>query len=245
MASRYLFVPSDLRTLERLRSGERIGPVRAFPVRADAVAISRDGLALAVDSTRLAEPPRPDPTDGGLSIDALAADAVCELDAGFKEKECAGGVLVDAASPGGARVVLIRVRRRDGEMIELPKGHLEGDETPAETALREVREELGLGDPLRLEIDRPLPPTHHVFRKRDRDDRPARLKTTHWFLLRVDPVPEARDFAPQGEEGVLEALWVPLAEAAARVGYDNLRAPLEAAAALLSPGVAPAGGGAR
>lgn len=54
----------------------------------------------------------------------------------------AGGVVFRShrASP---RVLLVKARKNPSLWI-FPKGHIEGDETPAEAALRETREEAGV-----------------------------------------------------------------------------------------------------
>ena len=59
----------------------------------------------------------------------------------------AGGVVVGKAS--GDVLVLVRAGRLDPygrPEVRLPKGHIEPDEEPLQTALREVREEAGLSD---------------------------------------------------------------------------------------------------
>ena len=54
----------------------------------------------------------------------------------------AGGVVV-RASPGGLEVLVVTARLAP-DLWVLPKGHLEDDETPEETAVREVAEEAGV-----------------------------------------------------------------------------------------------------
>ena len=54
----------------------------------------------------------------------------------------AAGVVVTREAADGLRVLLLRAYRN----WDLPKGGLEADETPFEAAVREVREETGLGD---------------------------------------------------------------------------------------------------
>jgi 8-oxo-dGTP pyrophosphatase MutT (NUDIX family) len=55
--------------------------------------------------------------------------------------DAAGGVVADTE---GSRVLLLIRPSRDE--VRLPKGHIEPDETPEETALREVAEEAGYND---------------------------------------------------------------------------------------------------
>ena len=56
------------------------------------------------------------------------------------------GAVVIAAVDEGGRVALVRQYRHavGGELLELPAGTMEPDEPPAETAMRELREETGL-----------------------------------------------------------------------------------------------------
>jgi len=57
-----------------------------------------------------------------------------------KEKSC--GALVYRGQ--GRKIQLLLLRHRMGGHWSFPKGHVEGGETEAQTALREVREETGL-----------------------------------------------------------------------------------------------------
>jgi 8-oxo-dGTP pyrophosphatase MutT (NUDIX family) len=89
----------------------------------------------------------------------------------------AGGV-VFRHSPEGLQVLLCG--RRHEALWALPKGTPEPGETLSETALREVREETGLG----VEIAADLGTISYTF------DRPAQGvrfdKTVHHYLLRPD-----------------------------------------------------------
>lgn len=97
----------------------------------------------------------------------------------------------------------------------LPKGHVEPGETPAEAAVREVREETGLDGVALLE---PLETIDWYFRQN------ADLihKYCHFFLMETSMV-ETR---PQLEEGITECVWLPLEEALRTLTYDNARAVL-------------------
>ena len=60
------------------------------------------------------------------------------------EEVSAGGVVVDVDG-GTARIAIIARRNRAGRVEWcLPKGHMEGDETLEEAAVREVAEETGI-----------------------------------------------------------------------------------------------------
>lgn len=62
-----------------------------------------------------------------------------------REKSC--GALVYRYE--GDRLMLLLLRHRHGGHWSFPKGHVEGEETETETALREIREETGLSVSLR------------------------------------------------------------------------------------------------
>lgn len=112
-----------------------------------------------------------------------------EFAADFVSVEAAGGVAVN----GRGDWLLIH---RNGRW-DLPKGHLEPDETLAECAVREVGEETGVRGAC---VVRPLCDTLHAYRLRGRWE----LKRTHWFELRAEG---ALPTVPQREEGIDEARW--------------------------------------
>lgn len=104
----------------------------------------------------------------------------------------------------------------------LPKGHLEGSETPEQAALREVEEETGLTG---LTVIARLPTIDWYFRDRGR----LVHKFCHFFLLEcVGGVA-----VPQLDEGITECVWHPLDVAVATVSYENAREVMRAAAQLL------------
>ncbi|HEX2092083.1 MAG TPA: NUDIX hydrolase [Longimicrobiaceae bacterium] len=100
-----------------------------------------------------------------------------------------------------------------------PKGHLEGEETPADAALREVREETGLAD---LVLGPALQTIDWFFRFRGR----LIHKYCHFYLIEAP----TGDTSPQEDEGITECVWLPLAEAIEVISYDNAREVLRAAA---------------
>ncbi len=101
----------------------------------------------------------------------------------------------------------------------LPKGHVEGEETPEQAALREIKEETGL-DELRAECE--LPTIDWYFRNRGR----LIHKYCHFYL--VESV--AGEPRPQLEEGITECVWLPPDEAIRMITYENAREVLRAAA---------------
>lgn len=142
--------------------------------------------------------------------------------------EVSAGAVVVRRDGDDHEVCLIRV----GSAWSLPKGNLDAGESPEAAALREVAEETGLPRE-QLSVLRPLPPAEYAYRRRD-----GRLifKMVHHFL--VELTGEA-PLVPQAEE-VDAVEWVPIAQAAGRVAYRDLRAALTEAARLLrAPGGAP------
>ena len=65
---------------------------------------------------------------------------------GAEREFSAGGVVVREGPDGHECVVIVPSRRaaNGSKVLALPKGHPDGDETPEEAALREVREETGV-----------------------------------------------------------------------------------------------------
>lgn len=134
---------------------------------------------------------------------------------GFAEQVSAGGVPM-VETDQGVRLLLIRVRRRYGATWEVAKGKLELGETPAQTAVREVREELGVHLP--LDVDRYLGTVRYGFRTPEGD---PRLKTLHMYLMRT---PERIDrFDPPRSEGIVDVAWFTPQRAARVVTHRSLR----------------------
>jgi 8-oxo-dGTP pyrophosphatase MutT (NUDIX family) len=127
----------------------------------------------------------------------------------------AGGVIYRLRG-AEAHVLLIRDRYHHWGF---PKGHLEGSETAAAAALREVQEETGLTD---LKLGPRLHTIDWFFRFRGR----LIHKYCHFFLIEC---PQG-DTCPQQEEGITECVWLPLEQAIASISYDNARDVLRLAA---------------
>jgi 8-oxo-dGTP pyrophosphatase MutT (NUDIX family) len=132
------------------------------------------------------------------------------------ELEVSAGGIVFRRAPGEApRYLLIRDSYNNWGF---PKGHLEGDESPAEAALRETAEETGLA---KLVLQGPIRVIDWHFRFRGRHIH----KYCHFFLLE-SPDGEA---CPQLDEGITACQWRPLDEALQVLSYDNARGVLKRA----------------
>ena len=114
-----------------------------------------------------------------------------------------------------AHVLLIRDRYQHWGF---PKGHLEGAETAADAALREVAEETGLCE---LRLGPRLQTIDWHFRFRGRHIH----KYCHFFLFES---PEGEP-CPQVDEGITACQWRTLEEALDVLSYDNARGVLKRA----------------
>lgn len=139
------------------------------------------------------------------------------------DETSAGGVVI-RIEDGTAQVAVIARRNRAGRLEWcLPKGHLEGDETAPEAAIREVCEETGID----AEVLRHIATIDYWFAGTNRRVH----KVVHHYLMHYlggeitvenDPDQEAE-----------EAAWVPLADVASQLAYPNERRVIAAARDLL------------
>ncbi|HEY4154471.1 MAG TPA: NUDIX hydrolase [Puia sp.] len=81
---------------------------------------------------------------------------------------------------------------------DLPKGKMDGGETPEECALREVEEETGIHE---IELGEFLLITHHTYAENGL----GILKETHWFRMKASG---AARLIPQLEEQITEIRWI-------------------------------------
>jgi 8-oxo-dGTP pyrophosphatase MutT (NUDIX family) len=122
----------------------------------------------------------------------------------------AGGIVL--RRPSGRHEVLLgrRRRERDGATWSLPKGTPDGDETPEQTALREVREETGL----EVRILDHVGEVHYRFVRGGRRIE----KTVRYYLMEVT----GGDLAHHDHE-FEEVRWFGLAEAQAVMSFETER----------------------
>lgn len=134
------------------------------------------------------------------------------------EEVSAGGIVFRRAADG-VRFLLIRDSYRNWGF---PKGHLEVDESPDAAAMREVREETGLSA---IHLKAPVDVIDWHFRFRGR----LVHKICHFYLIEA-ATSRAR---PLRKEGITACRWLRFDDALKMVSYENARAVLTQARALL------------
>jgi 8-oxo-dGTP pyrophosphatase MutT (NUDIX family) len=122
----------------------------------------------------------------------------------------AGGLVV---RDGELLVIVPRKRGPDGErVLGLPKGHPDGDETPLEAAIREVREETGIEvEPL---ADHDLGEISYTYARKGR----LVPKRVRFFLFSY-----RGGSTEDHDDEVEEVRWLSLARAADELSYDGER----------------------
>ena len=129
----------------------------------------------------------------------------------------AGGVLVRAIR-GRTMVAAIRPRGKQ-RVWALPKGHIDADESPAETAMREVREETGVEGRL---VEK-LGDIRYVYTATWDERKGERIfKVVSFFLLRAGRG-RIGDIDEAMQVEVAEARWLPLEEAPRLLSYSGER----------------------
>jgi 8-oxo-dGTP pyrophosphatase MutT (NUDIX family) len=128
----------------------------------------------------------------------------------------AGGVVFRDA-PGGREVVLASRRTKRGDLAwGLPKGQVEPDERPEETAVREVREETGID----ADIERDLGEISYFYVWEGVRVR----KRVRFFLMRATGGDVSRH-----DHEMEEVRWFPEGEALRMASYGSEREILERA----------------
>jgi 8-oxo-dGTP pyrophosphatase MutT (NUDIX family) len=131
----------------------------------------------------------------------------------------AGGVVVRRMQ-GRPFVAVVRVR---DQILALPKGHPDGNESAAEAAQREVREETGLEAEV---VERLGDVKYWYVRGGERV-----MKIVAFFLFRY-----RSGSVENHDHEVEEALWIPLDEAPRRLAYKGEREMAETAISRLREG---------
>ena len=131
----------------------------------------------------------------------------------------AGGVVVRRMQ-GRPFVAVVRVR---DQILALPKGHPDGEESAAEAARREVREETGLEAEV---VERLGDVKYWYVRGGERV-----MKIVAFFLFRY-----RSGSVENHDHEVEEALWIPLDEAPRRLAYKGEREMAQAAISRLRDG---------
>ena len=130
------------------------------------------------------------------------------------DETSAGGLVLRAGpvpTDDFSAAVLLR-RNRTGRLEWcLPKGHLEGNETPQEAAIREIHEETGIRGSIKAELGM----IDYWFTGEDRRVH----KVVHHYLLRAEGGHLTVENDPDGEAE--DALWVRIDELAERLSYPN------------------------
>jgi len=124
-----------------------------------------------------------------------------------REFSCGGVVVRD-----GECIVIVPTRRAAGgaQVLALPKGHPENGETPADAAMREVREEAGVETTVREKLG-------DVRYWYQRDGRRIAKTVTFFLLDYVAGEPDDHDHE------VEHARWIGLEQAARELSYKGER----------------------
>jgi 8-oxo-dGTP pyrophosphatase MutT (NUDIX family) len=142
------------------------------------------------------------------------------------EETSAGGLVVTERSGVAHVAVIARINR--GGRLEwcLPKGHLEGEETPEQAAVREIAEETGIEG----EVVRSLGAIDYWFSVEGRRVH----KTVHHYLLTATGGSLTVEGDPDAE--AVDAAWVPLDELPERLAFSNERRIARLVGAILAGG---------
>ena len=134
----------------------------------------------------------------------------------------AGGVLL---VPVGPDVLVAMISLRGGDVLALPKGHIEPGEQPEQTAVRETREETGIAGTLIA----PLEEISYMYWSRASRARVAKRVAFYLLAYRAGS-PARHDHEVEGVR------LVPVAEAVDRLTYPGERRVMERGLAWLGSG---------
>lgn len=130
--------------------------------------------------------------------------------------EVAAGGVVFKHAPQGIKVAFILDPYGKWAFA---KGHVEKGETIEQAALRETREEMGLG---RLRVVASLGKIDFWFRDRYREGTKGEMihKHVHFFLMEAPPSAQGQ---PQKKERISKVIWVDLSRVLKMSGYKDVR----------------------
>jgi 8-oxo-dGTP pyrophosphatase MutT (NUDIX family) len=138
-----------------------------------------------------------------------------------RAETCAGGVVFRRR---GDRIEVALAEQRDrltgSNNTRLAKGHVEPGETPEETAVREVREEIGVA----AKIVAPLGSVNYTYV----EGGIAVAKEVHFFLMEL-----ASGERSERDGEMARTYWCPIEQAAARLTFDTERGVAERARSAL------------
>jgi 8-oxo-dGTP diphosphatase len=125
----------------------------------------------------------------------------------------AGGVVVR----NGEVIVIVPKRRgaQGDKVLGLPKGHLDGDETELQAAIREVREETGV-------VAEPVEKLGEISYTYERRGQPIDKRVAFYLL-------EYRSGELGHDHEIDHVQWLPLEEAARTLTYEGEREMVERA----------------
>lgn len=167
-------------------------------------------------------PPSPAAAKGGTSArggqDAVGGKRPAKFAARGRQAktEVSAGGIVFKRTPQGVRLAFLL--DPFGKWA-FAKGHVEAGETVEAAALRETREEMGLG---RLRVVAPLGKIDFWFRDRYRVESKGTLihKYVHFFLMQA---PSHAKGQPQKKEKIKKIIWVPIERIDRISGYKDVR----------------------
>ncbi len=140
------------------------------------------------------------------------------------EETSAGGLVIENLDGAPHAAVIARINRAGRVEWCLPKGHLEGAETPEEAAVREIEEETGI----RGRVLRSLGTIDYWFNAEGRRIH----KTVHHYLLEATGGHLTVEGDPDAE--AVDVAWVPLTELDSLLAFGNERRIARAAQDLLT-----------
>ena len=106
-------------------------------------------------------------------------------------------------------IVIVPARTRTPNVLALPKGHPDGDESPLEAAVREVREETG------VEAE-PIEKLGEIRYTYERRRGPVDKRVAFWLF-------EYRSGDLHHDHEIADVRWMPLEEAAEALTYEGER----------------------